>query len=287
MKTASANQTQFSMCRVARAFFPVLRCWAFFLSGMGCFVVFALALCAQLSTSAQAVAAPRSPQVVGAEFPFVGCKSDGQVGPLDASTGKPMSLPIAVGAAQQLAYYKSESGPGVLAPRGWYCFGLYGSNGYSLYVSPHPIDGAKLLSGASSSFDGPAIEIAGSSGGTSGRFEVARIIARLFPAHRAFVESVIAEGIEPASEFPFGQYPKDKLTYRSSEIVEYQTPPNTDGLGTHSRLRKNADPISGVEILTGPETSLVLLAVRLAPNLTDLTPVIIRQVERDAANAQF
>jgi hypothetical protein len=34
---------------------------------------------------------------------------------------------------------------------------------------------------------------------------------------------LIAEGIEPESDFPFGPYPKDKLIYKSEELVEYQT----------------------------------------------------------------
>jgi hypothetical protein len=32
----------------------------------------------------------------------------------------------------------------------------------------------------------------------------------------AFVQSVIDEGIEPASEFPSGPYPKDKLLFQDA-----------------------------------------------------------------------
>jgi hypothetical protein len=56
----------------------------------------------------------------------------------------------------------------------------------------------------------------------------------------------------------------------------------TDGLGTHSRLQKNADLIGGVAILVGPEPSLVFLATRLPLDMNDLTPLIIQQTERDA-----
>lgn len=64
--------------------------------------------------------------------PFVGCKSDGQTGPQKAPNGKPVLLPLPAKFAERLAYYKSEQSAGVLAPRGWYCFGTYGSSGDTL-----------------------------------------------------------------------------------------------------------------------------------------------------------
>jgi hypothetical protein len=77
------------------------------------------------------------------------------------------------------------------------------------------------------------------------------MIARVFPAHKAFVTRVIEEGIEPADSFQSGPYPRDKLAYKNNEIVEYQTPAQTDGLGTNSRLQKNRNPIRGSAILIG------------------------------------
>jgi hypothetical protein len=282
MKTAPTNRMQFWTWYVAGAFGPISNRFRFSLLSVGSVIFFALAAYAQFSSSAQAIAAAASPQKLDAHIPFVGCKADGQAGPVNAPNGKSMVLPIAAEAAQRLAYYKSEQGIGVLAPRGWYCFGVYGSSGYSLYVSPQPITTANLFSTTWSGFTGPVIEIAGEDGDTSGRFGVARTIALVFPAHRAFVEKVIEEGIEPANSFPFGPYPKDKLIYRSKEMVEYQTPGDTDGLGTNSRLKKNADPISGVAVLMGQSPDLLLLSVRLSPNLADLTSNIVQQVERDA-----
>jgi hypothetical protein len=214
--------------------------------------------------------------------PFVGCKSDGQGGPLEAPKGKSKILPIAKEKAQRLAYYKAEQGVGVLAPRGWYCFETYGSNGGSLFVSSQPIDADTLFSTSWKGFTGPVIQMSAELGGTSGRFGVARIIARVFPAHRAFVRKVIAEGIERAGDFPSGPYPNDKLIYRSKETVEYETPAHTDGMGTQSRLQKNGDPIRGVAILVGPDTDLFSLAMRLPYETNDLAPIIIQQVERDA-----
>jgi hypothetical protein len=214
--------------------------------------------------------------------PFVGCKSDGQAGPIDAPVSTSKAVPISGSAAQRLAYYKAANGFGVLAPRDWYCFGTYGSAGASLYVSPEPIDRAALFSANWTGFTGPAIQISLSDGGTSGRFQVARVIARVFPAHRAFAYRVIAEGIEDASAIPFGPWPADKLTYRNDEIVEFQTPANTEGLGTNSRLNKNSGPINGVAILTGPEIGLLQLSVLLPEDLGDLTPTIIQQAEHEA-----
>jgi len=194
-----------------------------------------------------------------------------------------MSLPITAEAAPQLAYY--EAGVGVLAPRGWHCFGTYGSNGTALYVSPDQISFDEIVSNTWKGSAGPAVEIQVNDGGTSGRFAVARMIARVFPDHKAFADNVIKEGIEPASDFPSGPYADDKLTYRSKEIVEYETPADTAGLGTMSRLKKSAEPINGVAILVGPaeQPSLVQLSARLPANLSALAPLIIQQTERDTA----
>ena len=168
---------------------------------------------------------------VTAEVPFVGCASDGQAGPQDAPSGqaKPLAIPPAV--AQRLAYYKAEYGAGVLAPREWHCFSTYGSDGVKLFVSPDPIDPKTLMSMDRKGFSGPAVQISALSGGTSGRFEVAKVVARVFPAYKAFAQNVIAEGIEPAGDFPFGPYPQDKLTYRGTAIVEFETPANSEGWG--------------------------------------------------------
>ena len=225
-----------------------------------------------------------SPGTRAVQVPFVGCASDGQVGPLEAPKGKARSLPILASVAERLADYAAENGPQVLGPRGWYCFGTYGSNGASLFLSPEPISGKDLFSDSWKGFSGTAIQISVSDSGTSGRFEVAAVIARVFPAHQSFVKDVISEGIEPASSFPTGPYPNDKLTYLNPKTVEFETPANTDGLGTRSRLLKNNMPIRGVAILDpGDDGSLTLVSIRLPAGLTDLTGVIVRQVERDAA----
>ncbi len=104
--------------------------------------------------------------------PFVGCKSDGQAGLLKPPTDKSKDVSIVPEVARQLAYYKAEQGFGVLAPRGWNCFGTYGSGGSNLYITPQPINPALLLSDKWTGFTGPAIQLSGEDGGTSGRFGV-------------------------------------------------------------------------------------------------------------------
>jgi hypothetical protein len=187
--------------------------------------------------------------------------------------------------AEQLAYYEAEYGPGVLAPRGWYCFGTYGSSGSILYVSPAPIDTTSIFTDRWPGFAGPAIQLSSEDGATSGRFGVARAIVRLFPAYRAFARKVIEEKIEPASEFPSGPFPHDKLIYKGKRMVEYQTEANQDGLGTELFLKKHDRPIEGVLVLSGPESELGLtsLSMRLPANASGLVQVILAQVEREAS----
>jgi hypothetical protein len=221
------------------------------------------------------------------QVPFIGCASDGQAGPQAVPTGPSKAVAISAAAAQRLAYYKAQYGPGVLAPRGWHCFSTYGSDGSNLFVSPDAIDSKTLLSVDWKGFAGQAIQISDFSGGTSGRFEVAKVIARVFPAYKQFAQNVIAEGLEPASNFPFGPYANDKLTYRGKNIVEFETPENAKGLGTDSRLLPNASPIDGVAIITGTDTDLIQLSARVSQKDRDLIPLIVKQVESEAgAGAQ-
>ncbi len=204
-------------------------------------------------------------------------------GPQPAPSGKSLAAAIPASVAQGLAYYKAEYGPGALAPRGWNCFSIYGSDGSNLYVTPDPIDTTMLSSLDWKGFTGQVVEVSDLDGGTSGRFEVAKVIARVFPAYKTFAQNVIAEGIEPASDFPFGPYPNDKLTYRGKNIVEFDTPPNAQGLGTDSRLQMNASPIDGVAIIAGADTDLVQLSARVPATDSDLIPAMVAQVESDAA----
>jgi hypothetical protein len=189
-----------------------------------------------------------------------------------------VSVPLVAKVANELAYYDAGLGVGVLGPRGWYCFGEYGSSGSNLFVSPQPIDVTNFFPAGIS---GPVIEVSQRWGQGSGALEVAEVMARVFPEFKAFAANV-AQGF--GMPISFGPYPKDELTYRSDRVVEYKTPAQTEELGTHVSLRKNDSPIEGVAILVGQQEDLVLLSVRLPPALRGLTSAIIRQVEKDSAS---
>ena len=92
------------------------------------------------------------------------------------------------------------------------------------------LDSAKRLEHRNwKGFTGAAIQLSDSDGGTSGRLEVAKMVARVFPANRAYARSIIAAGFSPASKYPFRS---DHLTYKSKDIVEFTTPAHRNGLGT-------------------------------------------------------
>jgi hypothetical protein len=245
-------------------------------------LVFFVATEAGRAAFAQAGATAKPVPAAAVTVPFVGCAADGQAGPQAAPTGQSLAVSIPAAMAQRLAYYKSEYGPGALAPRGWNCFSSYGSDGSNLFVSPDPINTSDLSSMDWKGFTGQVIEVSEMDGGTSGRFEVAKIIARVFPAYKAFAQNVIAEGIEPASDFPFGPYPSDKMTYRGKNIVEFETPANAQGLGTDSHLQANASPIDGVAIIAGADTDLVQLSARVPAGDSDLIPAMVGQAEKEA-----
>jgi hypothetical protein len=217
-----------------------------------------------------------------ARVPFVGCPSDGQGGPVAAPLSPAKMLAIPEGVARRLAYYQAADGPGVLGPRGWSCAALSGANGSTLVVEPRPIRPTDFLGRARPLIRGAGIQASVSFGDTSGRFAVARAIARLFPPERPFVHRLLQEGIAAASDVPFGPWPQDRVSYRSARIAEYETPANAQGLGTDSFFEPAGDPISGVALLTGDTPHLSRLALRLPKDLRDLTPDILRVFEAES-----
>ena len=231
-------------------------------------------LCAVLLavTALSAIPAP------AATVPMVGCPADGQLGPKPAPKNGSKQMALDARTASALAYYRSAD-IGVLGPRGWHCLELYGSNGTSIYVSPEAMDAKTVFMGKFQGFSGDAIQINVNLGETSGRFDAAKLIARLFPQDRVFVDKVIAEKLVPASQFVFGPYPTDRLVRKSEAMVEYETPAGKKGLGTDSWLLPNASPIAGMVFL-GEDDSVLSLSVRLPPE-GHLTQAIIRRTESD------
>ena len=78
-------------------------------------------------------------------------------------------------------------------------------------------------------FTGPAIQLSASDGGTSGRFEVARVVARVFPAHRDYVSarSSRKDSVPPQ-------------TIRSALFPRTTSPTKARNLSSSQRLRGTA-----------------------------------------------
>lgn len=231
-----------------------------------------------LSMAVLGIALLASEPAIALTVPAVGCPSDGQMGPAAAPHLAPHAINLPAELANQLAYYQGEDTPGTLAPKGWHCFVLRGSSGTTTIVAPQPLSFAAL--DYRKPLLGPAIEVGYIMGGTSGRFEVAHLIARLFPTHKSFVRKVIAEGIEPAKDFPATPFPKDSLRQINAEKIEYATPANTEGLGTWGRLGKDNAPIRGsVTLLNNDDMDAIYVAMRLSPGQDRLTAAILSQAD--------
>jgi len=239
-------------------------------------------MCGCTSVYGQSTADNATRSIKAVSIPFVGCSSFGQVELLEAPKGTSEPVRISEQDGRALAYYKSANGISVPASRGWYCQGVSGSGGTALFLGPRPIVSS---SSGWEGLGGAAMEVNDISGENSGRYEIAELVARVFPAHRWFARRVW----DLDSPLPTGPYPKDIPTYRGSAVVEYRTPAQTEGLGNfHSWLGKNDLPIAGAAILlldsphaVGNIPHLVLLSVRFPPDLARLAPSIVRYVERE------
>jgi hypothetical protein len=208
-------------------------------------------------------------------IPFVGCPAEGQAGPLDPPTARPVRLYIDAQSAKQLAYYRGAQGAGALAPRGWSCRVWYASSGSTLVVTPAPIPALIL---PMPNVSGPAVVMSATVGGTSGRFGVAETAARYFPEiAQDFIQRVKAEGTLPAGSFDVRPYPHDAIHRRGPKVVEYTTPAQEDGRGTEDNLEKSSLPIHGLLVLDDSDREwpdMIELRIRLPENLQSLTPVI-------------
>ena len=156
-----------------------------------------------------------------------------------------------------------------MAPRGWHCVELYGSNGSILLVTPERHEPRDLL--GSRELSGSFVIVDFSFASTSGRFRVAEVAGPLFPVARKFVDGVKRE---PDVTLDFVSIANDKLTRRSPTVVEFVTPAYKDGLGIDGWVKKTALPISGVALLRS-DMDLVMVRTRLPAELRDLAPAII------------
>lgn len=217
---------------------------------------------------------------------FVGCPSDGQLGPQPAPKSSTQKVNLNASTSPGLAYYQTEDGTAVLAPKGWHCFGTYGSSGSAIFVSPVEIDSKALFSDAWKGFQRPVVELSESLGGTSGRWAVGSMIARVFPAYTGFIVKMQQMGFDPSTtHFTSSPFPTDRLRYLNQHVVEYTTPPHRTGVGTMSGLRPDELSITGVQILNGIDTDLISLSIRLPAPSSKLAPEITRQVEQENNSA--
>jgi hypothetical protein len=71
----------------------------------------------------------------------------------------------------------------------------------------------------------------------------------------------------------------NRLILQTDRIVEYETPPHAEGLGTtNTRLKAGDGPIDGIAILEGKTTDLRMLRVRLPREQRDLAHAIIQEL---------
>lgn len=183
--------------------------------------------------------------VSAAQVPFVGCPGIGGAdpGPWPTPHGAPKSLPSQpIVPAVRLAYYRAVTGPGVFAPRGWHCRTWGGSSGSFIIVTPSappaviPREPVKELG---------VIGIE-SYGGTSGRFEVAEVSARLFPDVMAdFIAQVKAEGFPSPDFSQIHPFSDDRYTYLTPRLVKFTTPAHHEGIGSGIFV-PSTDPVRGV-----------------------------------------
>ena len=159
---------------------------------------------------------------------------------------------------------------------------INGSGGCFLFVSPQAIDARNASTPGLRGFEGAAIEISNRHSDQNGDWlDKAQILARVFPAFWADARAWLKGFDFPKDACPFGPYPSDRLTHKSRTVVEYTTPPESEGLGTHSSLKRNGDPIQGVAILSGKPPDVVLLSARIPRDTRGLATEIIRQMERE------
>jgi hypothetical protein len=176
-----------------------------------------------------------------AKVAFVGCPGIGGAdpGPWPVPKGAPKVLPSPPTVpAARIAYYRANNGPGVFAPRGWHCQAWGGSSGSFIIVTPT----AQRAVIPREAVKGPGVIAIKSYGGTSGRFDVAEVSARLFPKVMAdFIARVKAEGFPSPDFSKIKPFPHDEYTYLTPKLVVFATPAHRDG---HRHLRAFRTPHS-------------------------------------------
>ena len=188
---------------------------------------------------------------------------------------------VPVSAARALAWYVAEN-EAILAPRGWQCFEVYGSNGGTLVVAPQPLSFNRIL-GEGATLRGPVVLSTYTFGGTSGRWAVVEMIARYFPGHHAFIQEVRDMGFDLGT-LPTGPHRGDRIVSRTPTEIRLITPPGRRGEGTSFRLTPNHEPVESLIILhPASDMDASTVTIRLPRALAGLSPAILQQARRTAS----
>jgi len=222
--------------------------------------------------------------VDSSSVPFIGCRSDGQQGPIPAPRSQHrVEVQFDAHTAQQLAFYRAKFSPGVLARREWQCAGLLGSDDEFLLVAPH-LPPLKSFSTAYHHLTTAAVVAEHMFGGTSGRFGVADVLARFFPHQRTFVRALQLGDVSHTFHPVYHPYDADRLSRKADRLVEFVTPTFANCIGTTWWLRENGMPVRGALIIErgGKELYLATVRVRMPDRLVDLAKPIISRFEESA-----
>jgi hypothetical protein len=225
------------------------------------------------------------PTLADAQIPAAPCLTTGMTG----ETGLPnlpmaFTLKVPAQLASKLAYYKGTGATGVLGPRGWTCRQYFGSSGSRLKIAP---TGGAFEEDAkyenSIKYSGELIERSLSIGDTSGRSEVARVAARIFPVVNDFVDQLREQGIIDKSVDPL---PGDTYFYLSPTVAIFRTERDDEGIAG----RATGAPMLGLAYLMkepGQAPDLTLLKARLGTANSDLVPIILANEILEGDNSSF
>jgi hypothetical protein len=128
-------------------------------------------------------------------------------------------------------------------------------------------------------FEGPAIDLRHINGENGfGQLQIAEAVLRVFPTFHTWA---VRNTEDLDTHLRRGPYPTDRLRYRSSRVVQFETPPRTKGFSNDfSRIVSNDKPTFGVAILMGdPPDNLLVLSIRLPNGLQSLLPLITNDIE--------
>ncbi len=212
-----------------------------------------------------------------ANVPYVGCASDGQLGPQPPPKPSKPTPRLPASAASRLAYYASVNNRRAGAARMALLFSVRFKRSERLRdarahrrPNPYPRRGVTLQRRRH--------RVQLHTGGTSGRFEVAKVSSKFFPIAHGLVASVAKEEKEIGIPFDLSgnEFRNDQIVSRTDKVVRFITPAGKHGLGTDDRFVPNRSPVAGLAALVfdDGETDLMLLNARLPLKDRDLLPAI-------------